>query len=121
MKRAIFSLMLLLTTTATYSQIPIKLEQAKDHIGDSVQVCGLVASASYISNSDEAPTFLNLGVAYPNQLLTVVIWQDVRDKMQVRPEEFYLKKELCIKGRLEIYKGKPQIVLKTISQIQLKE
>lgn len=121
MKQAIFPILFLLVAAASYSQTTIKLEQAKDYIGDSVHVCGLVASARYISNTDEAPTFLNLGVAYPNQLLTVVIWQIVRDKMQIKPEEFYLNKEVCIKGRLELYKGKPQIVLKSTPQIQLKE
>ncbi|WP_276504844.1 hypothetical protein [Terrimonas pollutisoli] len=121
MKQALLSFILLLAAAATFSQTTIKLEQAKDHIGDSVHVCGLVASARYISYTDNAPTFLNLGAAYPNQLLTVLIWQNVRDRMQFKPENFYLKKEICVIGRLELHREKPQIVINDTSQIRLKE
>jgi len=36
--------------------------------------CGTVADVHYAANSKGQPTFIDLGHAYPNQDLTVIIW-----------------------------------------------
>ena len=64
----------LLFSVLAHSQKQIKLEDASKSIGDSVTTCGKVYSARYFEGSQDAPTLLNLGAAYPNQLLTVVIY-----------------------------------------------
>jgi hypothetical protein len=33
----------------------------------------------------------------------VVIWNDIREKMQGKPEEDYKGKVLCISGKVELY------------------
>jgi len=105
----------------TCSQTQIKLDEVKDHIGDSVTVCGKVYSARFVSDATNQPTFLNLGAAYPNQLLTVVIWGDVRKQFKVYPEDTFIQKEVCITGKIELYKDKPQIVIKQNTQILCKD
>lgn len=117
MKKAIHAFLFFSLPFFTFSQHTIKLEDVKYHIGDSVTVCGKVYSARFMENSKNTPTFLNLGAAFPNQLLTVVIWGDVRNKMENKPEVYFNNKEVCITGKIELYKEKPQIVIKSSEQI----
>lgn len=56
-----------------FAQKEIKLEELKDHIGDSVKVQGNVYGVRFLESAKNTPTFINIGAAYPNQLLTVVI------------------------------------------------
>ena len=107
----------LLFLTSVYSQDTIKLEDAKNKVGDSITVCGKVFSARYVSTAENTPTFLNLGAAFPNQLLTLVIWGEVRKQFNGNPEDIFMNKELCIKGKIELYRERPQIVIKQSSQV----
>jgi DNA/RNA endonuclease YhcR with UshA esterase domain len=102
-------------------QISIKLEDVNKHIGDSVTVCGKVYTARYLENANNKPTFLNIGAAFPHQLLTVVIWGEQRKEWEGKPEELYKGKEICITGKLELYNEKPQLIIKTPKQLSVKE
>lgn len=92
--------------------------EAARHLGDSVTICDKVYSARWLENAKNAPTFLNVGGAFPNQALTIVIWEDVRKQFSYKPEEKLLEKKVCVTGRLEEYKGKPQIVVHQASQLK---
>lgn len=93
--------------------------QAKDHIGETATVCGKVVSTRYSASSRGRPTFLNLDKPYPNQVFTVVIWGENRAKFG-RPEKDYKDKEICVTGKIESYRGKPQNVVSELDQIKLK-
>ena len=64
------------------------------------------------------PTFLNAGGSYPNAPLTLVIWADARKEFKNKPEEYYAGKNVCVTGRVEVYRDKPQIVIAHESQIR---
>jgi hypothetical protein len=83
--------------------------QAPDHIGETATVCGIVASANYATRTNRQPTFLNLDQPYPRQIFTVVIWGSDRPKFGT-PEVQFMGKRLCATGKIETYKGKPEIV-----------
>jgi micrococcal nuclease len=102
--------------TALSAQTNIKLEDVSKHIGDSVIVCGKVAGMRYFENSKNKPTLLNIGAKHPDQLLTVVIWEDVRSLFTEKPEGLQ-DKEICITGRISLYKEKVQIVIAKPEQI----
>ncbi len=97
--------------TIAYSQKMIKLEDVSKHVGDSVRVCGKVYGIRYMEQAKNSPTLINIGGAYPNQKLTVVIFGDVRKKFEKTPEELFKDKEICVTGRIEMYKGKEQVVV----------
>ena len=60
----------------------------------------------------------NVDYSASNQLFTVVIWGKTRDQFDYAPET--LKGEpICVKGMIEQYKSKPQIVVDSPSQIML--
>ncbi len=116
--RYLLSLLLsVVLTTAASAQITIKAEDIGKHVGDSVKICSKVFSARYFEQSKNSPTLLNVGAAFPNQLFTVVIWSEVRKQFETAPELLFLNQPVCVSGKVELFKDKPQIVLYSKEQI----
>ena len=90
---------------------------AKSHIGENATVCGHVASAHFAVTSRGKPTFLNLDEPYPNQTFTIVIWGSDRMKFG-DPESTYRGKSVCVSGRIESYRGVPEIIAREPGQIK---
>jgi hypothetical protein len=44
---------------------------------------------------------------------------DLRKQFDKAPEELFKDKEVCITGRIELYRDKPQIVIRSKEQIQI--
>lgn len=86
------------------------------HVGESLKVCGVVASAAYARRTHGQPTFLNLDQAYPDHVFTAVIWGKDRDKFEMAPE-FYLNSIVCISGVVTLYKGRAEIIVSDPAQI----
>src|SRR5688500_3066901 len=106
-------LLVILLLTATYTswaQKEIKLEELSSHIGDSIKVKGKIYGVRYLQSAKNTPTFINVGGTFPNQLLTIVIWGDVRKKLGYAPEEKpFADGVAVVSGKVELYKEKPQI------------
>jgi len=96
--------------TAAMKSSDVTLDNLKEHIGESVHVCGKVYGTKYLTTAKNAPTFINIGAAYPNSPLTLLIWQDVRSNFSYTPDSLD-GKDICVTGKLELYKGKPEIVV----------
>lgn len=91
---------------------------AAAHIGETMTVCGRVASTRYLRRG-RRPTFLNLGRPYPDQELTVVIWGNDRDRFDAPPEDAYRGERICVTGEIATYRGTPQIVLEGPEAVQV--
>ena len=109
----------LFITGISFSQTSIKLEDAGKHVGDSVNVCGKVAGGIFLEQMEGSPTFLALGAAYPDQLLTLMIAKDQRGQYEAAPETFYLDKEVCVTGKIVIIQERPQITIYRKEQIKV--
>lgn len=118
MKKAAFLLIAIIYSLTSFAQTEIKLEEVGKHVGDSVKVCGKIYGGIFLDRSKDTPTFLNVGGAYPNNPLTIVIWADLRKEFEQKPEEFYKDKAVCIFGKISLFKDKPQIVLYSKNQLQ---
>ena len=103
------------------SEINVLLwSEAASHVGESTSVCGPVAGTRYASATKGAPTFINLGVDYPNtKRFTIMIWGRDRNNFTSPPEEYYLGKSLCVTGKITLYKGISQIEVSKPVQIEL--
>lgn len=121
MKKIIVSITILLAGICSYAQQEIKIEDAAKHEGDSVTICTKIFGARYFETSNRSPTLLNAGAKYPDAPLTIVIFGENRSAFKNKPEEFYPDKNICVTGRIVIYKGKPEIILTNESQIVVKE
>jgi micrococcal nuclease len=122
MCRAVFlliSFVLSLSSLQILAQSTYTADQAKSHIGERGTVCGVVASAHFAASSKGRPTFLNLDKPYPNQIFTVLIWGSDRQKFGT-PERDYNKKNVCVTGTIEQFRGAAEIIARNPSEIKIK-
>ena len=120
MKTIFIGVILLQATLLLSAQTRINLSDASTHIGDSVQVCGKVYGIKFLESSTGGPTLINMGAAFPDQLLALVIRKETRANFDKTPEELFAGKEICVNGKIETYKGKPQIVVHNTEQVIVK-
>ncbi len=107
------------TPTSTSTPIPIPKpcgshavpsEQAENYIGQIVTVQMDRAYCSYRPGINGSPTFCN-DAPYPSHDFTMLVWdQDWSD---------YDGRCICVYGEVTPYKGKPQIVLESRSDVSL--
>jgi len=97
-------------------------DQAYSYVGARTTIEGPIISTRYASSSRGQPTFLNVGKPYPEpDRFTVVIWGDDRGNFPFAPEVEYGNKTICVTGLVETYKGSPQIIANTASDIEIVE
>ena len=94
----------------------INANDVAKHIGDSVRLCTKITSTSYYEMAVDKPTFLNAGSG-SNHLFSAVIWEQDRPNFNRAPEIHYADKDVCLYGVVQVYQGKPQIILRNREQI----
>ncbi len=109
------------SSTSVSAQTKITPDEAAKHIGDSVTVCGKIFGGKYFDRGENKITLLNMGAAYPQSPLTIVIEADSRKNFNNKPEEFYAEKEVCITGIVKEFKGKPQIIITKETEITVQK
>ena len=118
-RHALVALLLgVLLTSPISAQKKLTATEAKGHFGETATVCGEVVSTRYSDSSKGQPTFLNLDIAYPNQIFTAVIWGENRIKLG-KPEDDYKGKRICVSGKITAYAGLPEIVISDPKQIKI--
>ena len=88
----------------------IKLEDVQQATGKTITVTGKVFSSKDIGSM----LLVNLGAAYPNQLLTLAIKGKAKDSFANLDG-----KTLTVTGQVINYKGKPEIIVSDTTQIKL--
>ena len=89
------------------AQTPVVVSdaQAAEHIGQNVTVEGV---ATAVSTSRKGSTFINFGGVYPNQTFTG--WIPAGAPLATDASIPTLQgKKIKITGRIELYRGKPEI------------
>ena len=112
---------------AVRSEPPVGLQsvspkEAGKYEGKTITVCGIVSSARYLGEStgrpnSRNPTFLNFGGRFPNHDFTGVIFEDNREKFG-EPEKSCLNKNVCVTGKIQLYREKPEIVITEPGQLK---
>jgi micrococcal nuclease len=90
--------------------------QAGNYYGKEVIVEGKVVDA-YRSKKNNV--FLNFEKPYPNQCFSAVIFSSDLYKFGDNPEKYYNQKIVRIRGKIQEYQGKPEIILKEPWQIEV--
>jgi hypothetical protein len=111
-----FCLVALSAWTTSVQADPLAPADAASHVGEVATVCGFVASAKYAPQAIGAPTFLDFGKAYPNAVFTALILGDDRTKFGA-PETTLGGKEVCVRGEIRLYRGRPQLILTEPEQL----
>lgn len=103
-----------------FCQHSISIDSVSMHIGERVTVCSKVFGTRFLDQSNRQPTFLNMGAAYPNSPLTVVIFGDDRKNFAGAPETMYADKEICVTGVIKEYKGKAEIIVNKPEEMEVR-
>ena len=61
-----------------------------------------------------------MGKPYPDQTFSVVIFEENFSKFEYRPDELLKDKVISVKGKVTIFKDKPQIMVNNPKQIETK-
>jgi S1/P1 Nuclease len=80
----------------------IDIHDAANHYNEYVQLCAKVYGYKPLDNL----TLVNLGAAYPDQLLTIVLRGDAKDAYNGLDGQ-----TVCVTGKIVSYKDKPEIVV----------
>ncbi len=100
------------TMTAGYKN-GIDVTESINNIGKKVTVCAKV----YSIRSSATITQINIGGKFPNTPLTVVIFGKSYANFAGNPEDLFKDKNVCVKGKIEEYKGKAQIIVENPEDI----
>lgn len=97
-----------------FGQKVISWKDAHNHHGEYAAVEGTIVD-SY--NSGKA-CFLNFHPDYKKHFTAVIFRSDFH-KFPAHPEDYYLSKKVRVTGTIKQYQGKPEIILKRPSQIEI--
>jgi DNA/RNA endonuclease YhcR with UshA esterase domain len=106
---------LLFDTAQAQTATIIQANEAAAHINQYATVEGVVAK---VFTSKSGNTFLNIGGTYPNQTFTG--WIPPASAVSKSPLLSSIEgKNVRITGRIEMYKGKPEIRINAASQLEV--
>ncbi len=115
MRLIIAFLLAALTATAAYSRAAtISVTDVGSYVGQSVTVEGTV-SGVYTARS--GVTFIDMGGSFPNNLFAGVIFAE--DTTKVGSVSGLTGKTVDLTGTIQMYRGKPEIILKSADQIKV--
>lgn len=93
----------------------ISPQQAKQYVGLEKVICGNVVEITPFSKG----VYLNLEEPYPNQALSIVIWDSDIPKFDGAYLKLTLQQRYCVIGKIERYKDQLQIVLSNPTKFYL--
>ena len=106
----IFGLIILSTPALAQT---VTATEASGYVGKTVTVKGVVDE---VHTSGKGNTFLDLGGKYPDQAFTGVIFSESAGAF---PQVHTLEgKTVEISGPVQLYHGKPEVILKSASQLK---
>jgi DNA/RNA endonuclease YhcR with UshA esterase domain len=96
--------------TSTYTAT-----EAAKHVGETATVADKVDG---VHQSGKGNIFLNMGGKYPNQAFTAFIPSS--SAAQFSNPQQYEGRTVAVSGKITLYKGKPEIIVNSPSQISMK-
>ncbi len=120
LRSLLISLLIFFAGVCQAARATLTADQAKDHIGETATVCGVVAGTHYAARSRGNPTFVNIDKPYPNQPFAILIWGEDLSKFSPRPSSWDGKR-VCATGQITSYQGRPEIVAKAPGQVAVED
>lgn len=117
MKKLLILFISICLTQISFSQT-VPLDSVINYEGKTITVCSKVQS-TYVTKGDKKTTYINFGNPYPNTTFTVVIFEGDLPNFKNTPSEYLKDKNVCITGKVKIYKGKPEMIVNKEEQIKV--
>ena len=118
MKKTLLIAVALLYVATGFSQTKIDLADVSKHVGDSVVVEGKIFGVKTF-DKEGSPVLLNLGADFPKQVLTVAVFPAYPSGAMAMPTEKESGNTARVSGKIELYKGRPQIAVRTAGQLSI--
>ena len=99
------------------SQQTVSCDSLWYYEGDIITVCNQV-TGTFMTKSPEKTTFINFG-NFPNQLFTVVIYEEDLKNFSYTPAEFLKGKKICVTGDVIMRDSGPEIIVEQEEQIRV--
>lgn len=116
MKKLSILLFVIFASYFVKGQTLILSKDAAQYIGKTVTICDSVYSTKALDKIN----LINLGGAFPKELITIVINKEDQSKFPSEPASMYLGNNICVTGIVTEFKGKAQIVVMEPKQIVVK-
>jgi hypothetical protein len=94
----------------------LSTDQAKNHIGTTSTVCGIVMSKHY---GGGGLTYIYLDKEWPHEEFSIGIWAENWTKFSPPPSS-WIGKQVCVTGLIKRYHGVPNIMAESQAQISVK-
>jgi DNA/RNA endonuclease YhcR with UshA esterase domain len=102
-------------SSAALAQKVVTAQEASQHVGQVVTVTGIIGGVGHSPRSNT--TFINFGAPFPNHDFTAVIFASAAPRF---PDvDSWNGKTVSVTGVVKMYRGKPEIVLNSLSQIKV--
>jgi hypothetical protein len=95
----------------------IPANEARLYIGDVKNVYGQITDMYYAPESDEYLFYI--GRYYPNQCFTIIVPGYIARNYSRRPGQYFMNQYIHVTGLISQYGGKPEIIVKRNSQINV--
>lgn len=109
--------LMLFMGSISFGQKQITLEEIPQNIDKKVTVCDKIYGSHIIKSN--GMTLLNVGKPYPDNPLTLAIFEKDLKNFSYIPADFLPEKTFCVTGKLIMYKDKPEIILKSEKDIEI--
>jgi hypothetical protein len=111
------------TNTDNKSDIPlISASEAPNYIDKEVKVKAKVISTFFSEKSKGKPTYLNLDKKFPDNPMTVVIFESKLKELKINPKD-YEGKTIIVKGKIKLRESasgkKYSIIINNQKQIEI--
>ena len=105
--------------TATGGEV-LAWDQAGAHVGEDVTVEGPIVAVYYDKTIEGDPTFMNMGVDYPDRgRCTVIIWGEDLSAFPEAPKGLYDGKAIRVSGEVSEYQKAPAIMVSSPDAIEV--
>jgi DNA/RNA endonuclease YhcR with UshA esterase domain len=108
----LFGLLFLALSACSHTIPP---DEAAKHVGEVITVTGKVVAVSMARRGN---TFLNFGGRYPNQVFTAVMFPASTNRELISKAYQFEGKTVAITGTIQLYRDKPEIILREQAQIR---
>ena len=118
MKKILLLSVFIIASSLSFAQV-ISADSAMYFEGKEITVKGKITS-TFVTKGESKKVLLNFGKPHPNESFTVVIEEADLSKFKYDPSEFLKDKTIYVKGKVKMYKDKPEIMVTSSDQITLK-
>ncbi|MFZ3001109.1 MAG: hypothetical protein WA071_12350 [Undibacterium umbellatum] len=99
---------------------PVGWQEAEKYAGKTITLVGPVQRVTIREDIRGKPIWIDIGAVFPNKSrVTLIIWDETKSNFPMVKPGHLENKNVCVVGTIEMYRGSPQIVMRTANQFNV--